>query len=535
MKKRFRLRTFAGLTTLAALAATVTMILAGGAGAVVAGAGFTTNDPNHDGPGTCLNGNSDPDPSVNCNLYGSKSYVWTNGGPSNGKNTLSAGTYFFAVLAPSGQQDPNDGAPANLSDVTPTSGTGAGDLYTAREFIVDSTGKITSYLGGGHLTDDHYVAGGNGLFINLMPYDDTTNPGGVYIMAVCQVSGDTTETEPEILSAPVTPSACKYDAFKAPLSSCTVDCEPTPFGAISGLKYYDADLSGTFTTGDIPIPGWNIDYWDGTSDTLVTDGNGEFSVTLTGDTYNFAEEHPTNTTGAPFNLPLWFQTGNTSLQTTVSGGDSAALNSFVYTITHTDEGSTSGVDFGNVCLGGGGGLTLGFWSNKNGQALEIASDFTLLTSLNLRNANGSPRDFTDTLAKNKTALSQWLLAATATNMANMLSAQLAAMELNVAHGKVSGSSNVFVGGTINGFMTVNDLMAEANRVLANPIVGTTFAGQNGSVTLAASALRTYQEALKSALDAGNNNVNFVQQPTNGQLPACASTAITGWTTAFPTS
>lgn len=529
MRKRFRLRRFAGLTTLAALAAAVTMILAGGAGAVVAGAGFTTNDPSIDGNAGCLNGPASATPRVNCNLYGSKSFVWINGGPTGGQNSLTDGTYFFAVLDPGGQKDPNDGTDGNLSDADPTTLTPGGDAYQDREFTV-SGGKIATFIGSAaHATDATYTDP-NGLFINLMPYDDTTNPGGVYILAICQLS---TTQEAAPIDGTVTPSACKYDAFKAPLSSCTVNCEPAPFGAISGRKYYDSDLSGTFTAGDIPIPGWNIDYWDGSSDTLVTDGNGEFSVTLSGDTYSFAEEHPTNTTGAPFNLPLWLQTGNTSLQTSSSGGDSAALSNFVYTITHTDDGSTSDVDFGNVCLGGGGGLTLGFWSNKNGQALENAADFTMLTALNLRNPNGSDRNFTDTLAKNKTALNQWLLGASATNMANMLSAQLAAMELNVAHGKVTGTSNVFVGGTINGFMTVNDLMAEANRVLANPIAGSTFAGQNGSVTVAASALRTYQETLKSALDAGNNNVDFVQQPSNGQLPACASTSIAGWTTAFP--
>ena len=37
------------------------------------------------------------------------------------------------------------------------------------------------------------------------------------------------------------------------------------------------------------------------------------------------------------------------------------------------------------------------------------------------------------LGQNKTALHDWLLNANATNMAYMLSAQLAAMELNVRH------------------------------------------------------------------------------------------------------
>ena len=50
------------------------------------------------------------------------------------------------------------------------------------------------------------------------------------------------------------------------------------------------------------------------------------------------------------------------------------------------------VEFGNLCLGAGGGLTLGFWSNKNGKALFGADDLALMVSLNLRNASGSNFD-----------------------------------------------------------------------------------------------------------------------------------------------
>ena len=58
---------------------------------------------------------------------------------------------------------------------------------------------------------------------------------------------------------------------------------------------------------------------------------------------------------------------------------------------------------------------------------------------------------------------------TATNMAYMLSAQLAAMELNVEGGFVDGSALVYAPGTNGanglGFATVHDLMSEANAEL----------------------------------------------------------------------
>jgi len=85
-------------------------------------------------------------------------------------------------------------------------------------------------------------------------------------------------------------------------------------------------------------------------------------------------------------------------------------------------GETINVEFGNLCLGGGGGVTLGFWSNRNGQRLETDADFTALNAMCLRNPNGTIRTFTGTLNQKKTALHDWLLGANATNMARMLSA-----------------------------------------------------------------------------------------------------------------
>ena len=92
----------------------------------------------------------------------------------------------------------------------------------------------------------------------------------------------------------------------------------------------------------------------------------------------------------------------------------------------------------------------------------------------------------------------------------MLSAQLAAMKLNVFNGSVNGGSLLYAPGTISanafGFANVNALMTEANASL----------GTDGLVT-AGNAVRGYQEALKNALDNGNNNKNFVQ------ATACAFT------------
>jgi len=145
----------------------------------VTGAAFTTVNETVDGTGHCLNGN----PTVNCNIYDGKTFVWLNGGPSVAY--VGDGAYFFAVLAPGGQADPNDGAGKNLSDDF--------DAYTNRTFSV--SGGTVSY-GGLHTLANNEI--------RLADYADTPNPGGVYIMAICSLAD----------GYPVTPSKCKYDAFK---------------------------------------------------------------------------------------------------------------------------------------------------------------------------------------------------------------------------------------------------------------------------------------------------------------------------------
>jgi|GEM_PF-4534652 len=193
----------------------------------ISGAVYATvnlNDSNY--PNECKNGN----PAVNCNQYLAKQYVYLNGGPT--KNQLSPdGVYFFAVLDPSGQSNPADGTSDNLSDDY--------DCYLNREFIVKN-GEVAGVL---KSTDPscfkntatlpvgtgHVLAGPQGPFVQLWPYANTTNPGGVYIMAVCYVASPaTTPTAPVALANPsnVDPSQCKYDAFKVLVDTTPPVCRP---------------------------------------------------------------------------------------------------------------------------------------------------------------------------------------------------------------------------------------------------------------------------------------------------------------------
>jgi hypothetical protein len=86
------------------------------------------------------------------------------------------------------------------------------ELFLFLEFTIQLTlvthivcGQVDSY-GGTHAKDNTYQAT-DGLLIGLAPFDDTSNPGGVYILATCFLGSSSAVHT-------VAPSDCKYDAFK---------------------------------------------------------------------------------------------------------------------------------------------------------------------------------------------------------------------------------------------------------------------------------------------------------------------------------
>lgn len=258
-------------------------------------------------------------------------------------------------------------------------------------------------------------------------------------------------------------------------------------GSISGAKFYDENTNGVWDEGEPAIEGWKVELYDAETllGTQFTDENGEYLFDeLDPGTYTVKEVMPLGET--IFNeitYPKWLNTTDDSITIEDLSGPSEDNN------------------FGNVCLGAGGAESKGFWGNPNGKAKieEMGEVATLayLSGLNLRNADGTNFDPTS-----YAQLDAWLQAANATNMAYMLSAQLAAMELNVLAEFVDDSALVYAPGTNSanaaGFASIGELMSEANADL----------GTHGTA-LAADSWRPYQEAIKNALDAANNNVNFV--------------------------
>ncbi len=396
---------------------------------------------------------------VNGNVYENKEDVYLNGGPQNANaNGLPDGDYYFQVTDPSG---------ATLLSTDPAACRGV----TVSGGVVSGAAQFSIDAGCAHANGNQDLNNGS-IPVQLIPYNDTPNAGGEYKVWLITY-GAATVGEGGITLL-FTHDNSKTDNFKIRNDS------QTPPVVIFGEKFYDTNTNGLHDQDEPVIAGWRIEKQPPSqADVTYTGSNGQYSFIVDPNSglYTISEVPPP---------PGWYPAGEW-LNTTATSGDVTVESSDVH-----------GPDFGNVCLGPGGGLTLGFWSNKNGQRLFGGDDLAFLVSLNLRNGSGAhfnPASYSQ--------FRSWILSATATNMAYMLSAQMAATQLNVYNGNVDGGSMIYAPGTNSangaGFATVNDVMAEANTEL----------GLHGLV-LYGSPYRSYQEALKNALDKANNNKNFVQ-------------------------
>ena len=151
-----------------------------------------------------------------------------------------------------------------------------------------------------------------------------------------------------------------------------------------------------------------------------------------------------------------------------------------------------------------GGQAISFWDNAGNNVRITASDLKSLDKLDLLDSTGSNFDPTQAAQ-----LQPWLQNASASNVAYWMSAQLAAMELNVLAGYVqktdivyagqlvqyNTATNVILGLDSGGFITIGNLISAANAALATYGLGNS----------------AYELALGNALFAANGYMSFVQQ------------------------
>lgn len=296
---------------------------------------------------------------------------------------------------------------------------------------------------------------------------------------------------------------------------------------LEGVKFQDHDGNGVQDAGEQPLSGWTIILNDD-GDGVVSDGE-VFAVTGSDGRYRFANLGPGVYTVAEATPPEhWVQTLGTYGYTVMVGdADGDGLRG-----AHEawSGGIATGIDFGNAHVGSQHAKTIGFWSNKHGQAAITDADLAALRNLNLRRADGG--DFDPASAADVKRFLVGAAGAKATNMANMLSAQFLATILNVRHGFLGESTSIVVTtelltwsgntlatrlgpdaflslldhdgtseadarGLINeyGFVSIERLIAAADEALGGD-----------RLTVGSDSARAYQEALKIVFDAINNNL-----------------------------
>ncbi|MDO8586265.1 MAG: HYR domain-containing protein, partial [Armatimonadota bacterium] len=310
-------------------------------------------------------------------------------------------------------------------------------------------------------------------------------------------------------------------------SSCqfTIEVVCIPSGGIYGVKFRDLNMNGSFDVGEPPIAGFRIQvHWtifDLSGDvTTITEADGSWSALVpVGAAFTAREVRPAG----------WIQTGPIPGSTNPGGEAVATAEKSWQGIDDLD--GVYGLNFYNICVTQpSGGYTLGFWSNKNGQAVLAANDIpcrtaadvtydtwrTRLSSLCLRRANGTDYNVpfpalpisgticTPRFSAAYSGFRSWILNATATNMAYMLSAQLAATELDVWYKGLNSnailvlppalSACIYSGSGVPGPYTINQIVGWASAALCAD--GYTPSGDPN---------RAYQECLKTALDGINNN------------------------------
>ncbi|HEX6883860.1 MAG TPA: HYR domain-containing protein [Planctomycetota bacterium] len=298
-------------------------------------------------------------------------------------------------------------------------------------------------------------------------------------------------------------------------SSCTQTV--TVLGQICATKFYDANGNGMQDGDEAGIAGWRIDVTGTVDASGFTGPDGTVCFDVPAGNYTVSEGTPLESN--------WVASTPTSCSVTIDASQCSTT-----------------CTFGNYCTEApSGGFTLGFWSNKNGQAILKANDpawRTLLNGLGLRKANGMPYmvSLSDPFGTAYQNFRAWLLSATATNMAYMLSAQLAATTLDVVYGGLDDAQGILVpGGMTTGagvcvvpFLSVSQpISCGAPPLLAlTAVPGSNACGcssNDGLTTIgdvrnramcllaaygnttAASVQRTYQECVKNLLDLLNNN------------------------------
>ena len=201
---------------------------------------------------------------VNANIYQQMKDVYLDGGPGlnapPGAAGLPEGEYYFQVTDPSGK--------VLLST----------DAVKCRRFHINSYGVIdgvcpaewgclrkvrgrliSTNCNCAHLTGvdvDHNDVGA--ITVQLMPYNPTPNPGGVYkvwVTPVGKLAGDANQVDNEQYFHGFIPAWSKTDNYKVRRGK---PCDPR----LKVRKFDDSNANGVWDINEVEITGWPVDVND---------------------------------------------------------------------------------------------------------------------------------------------------------------------------------------------------------------------------------------------------------------------------------
>lgn len=260
--------------------------------------------------------------SVNANIYASKDDVYLDGGPGPNAPAKAAGLpegdYYFQVTDPSGKEL------LSLDDISCRSvhvnAAGVIDKVNLAT-IADKKGEQVSCAHKTGTDIDH-----NALTVQLMPYDNTPNKGGVYKAWMTPVGSYTgnTDWQPGDVHGFV-PAYSKTDNFKVKVPACERQL-------LSVLKFHDANANTVHDDGEEWIPGWTMYIVE----PLGTDSTAYFtpvSLTASEGTWTVTEDQPAGTAETA-----------SYLDGTLRMNEGAGCSS-----PTLDTGATVSVDFGTTC------------------------------------------------------------------------------------------------------------------------------------------------------------------------------------------
>jgi hypothetical protein len=407
---------------------------------------------------------TDTDGNVNVNQYENKADVYLNGGPTNDNCDAAAlpdDTYVFQVTNPSGS--------VVLSS----------DTIDHREFTV--VGGVAQ-TANDHLVDvvDPPCAG---IRVQLAPFDDTPNNGGVYKAWVTPKSayianGNTFKN-----------SDSKTDNFHIKLPA-----QEEEKADLNVYKFYDANANGEWDQDEPPLFGWAM---------TAANGNGFNSTQLTQSPDGLTTWLGLDPADNPYSVTEGTAGGTWHQSASIVNGAPTATPTNPVTGLNLVVGDTTEVIFGNYCDCKSGGKPKSWWITASGQTKvndggTMNPEFNALNQLHLRSSSGSHWNLnttTVTQAANWTTFVNWVNNASTTNMAYALSRQLAILRLNIDAGYVS-SANYYVPAGL----TIGELLTEANTAL----------GADGLTPVGDEPNRSTQNTLLTWITAINSNVTVIK-------------------------